>query len=588
VSIAQLFKVTLIGPASIKSQVIADLQALGCLMLLPTCDRGEHNQAPPSRQVHDALAFLLSCPDRRKQTHDAASFDPQKIQVAALEVQRKLHDLEDERDALTQRLRDLLPWGEFEPIAPEHLGGRKVWFYAIAHQQWEQFESLALAWKLIRRDGKARYVAVIGESDPPAAPFEPAVASDQGPAALRKRLDDVLQQIEDCRQERHSLSRWCDQFVRHLNEMEDLAARNEAGQQTLEASGLFGIQAWAPVTRQAELSDLAAGRNLAMQIQMPTDHDDPPTLMHNRRGFDAGEALVTFYMTPSYWTWDPSPVVLLSFAVFFAMILADAGYAALMGVLLVLLWGKLARSAGGRRMRALLSLLTGASVAYGIIVGSYFGVAPAEDSWLGRAALLNVNDADSMMALSIILGVVHLAFANVMNARRFGWRAQAIAPMGWAAMIAGGFLIPVGGAMTLPLIRTLGLVLLVVGALMVLLFSGAGQKPLARALSGLLAFTKVTAAFGDVLSYLRLFALGLASASLAVAFNDMASQLRDAVPGLGLLLMVLVLLLGHTLNLILSLSSAVIHGLRLNVIEFFNWGVPEEGRPFTAFAKKEP
>ena len=84
-----------------------------------------------------------------------------------------------------------------------------------------------------------------------------------------------------------------------------------------------------------------------------------------------------------------------------------------------------------------------------------------------------------------------------------------------------------------------------------------------------------------------LFALGLASASLAVAFNDMAGQVREAVPGAGLLLALTILLLGHGLNFILSLSSGVIHGLRLNVIEFFNWGLTEEGSLFRPFRRKE-
>ena len=93
--------------------------------------------------------------------------------------------------------------------------------------------------------------------------------------------------------------------------------------------------------------------------------------------------------------------------------------------------------------------------------------------------------------------------------------------------------------------------------------------------------------FGDVLSYLRLFALGLASASLAITFNQIASDVAAAAPGAGLLLQLLILLLGHGLNLALAVISGVVHGLRLNFIEFFTWGMEEEGRPFRPFHKKE-
>lgn len=89
------------------------------------------------------------------------------------------------------------------------------------------------------------------------------------------------------------------------------------------------------------------------------------------------------------------------------------------------------------------------------------------------------------------------------------------------------------------------------------------------------------------MSYLRLFALGLATASLAAAFNGMAADIREAVPGLGLLAAGLVLIIGHAMNFVLGLMSAVVHGLRLNVIEFFKWGLKEEGTLFRPLERKE-
>ena len=93
--------------------------------------------------------------------------------------------------------------------------------------------------------------------------------------------------------------------------------------------------------------------------------------------------------------------------------------------------------------------------------------------------------------------------------------------------------------------------------------------------------------FGDVLSYMRLFALGLAGASLSLTFNDLAGQLRDTTPGLGLLLAILLLIIGHTMNFGMCIMSAVIHGLRLNFMEFYKWGMPEEGEAFKKFSRKE-
>ena len=106
-----------------------------------------------------------------------------------------------------------------------------------------------------------------------------------------------------------------------------------------------------------------------------------------------------------------------------------------------------------------------------------------------------------------------------------------------------------------------------------------------RPVDGLMGLTNVSKAFGDALSYLRLFALGLASGQLAIIFNQLASDVSQ-VRGVGLLLGMLVFLLGHGLNLVLAIVGGVVHGLRLNCIEFFSWSLNEEGRPFQAFGKR--
>ncbi|MBO6929196.1 MAG: V-type ATP synthase subunit I, partial [Roseibium sp.] len=93
--------------------------------------------------------------------------------------------------------------------------------------------------------------------------------------------------------------------------------------------------------------------------------------------------------------------------------------------------------------------------------------------------------------------------------------------------------------------------------------------------------------FSDVLSYMRLFALGLAAASLAETINSLSGQLNQSVPGIGLLVAIFVLVVGHAINIGLGLIAGCVHGLRLNVIEFFNWGLKDEGKPFRPFRKEE-
>jgi V/A-type H+-transporting ATPase subunit I len=192
-----------------------------------------------------------------------------------------------------------------------------------------------------------------------------------------------------------------------------------------------------------------------------------------------------------------------------------------------------------------------------------------------------------MMALSVVIGASHVAYANVMNGMRYRQWQRALPSYGWATTILGGTAAWGGMQLDSEPLFDLGLIAMGIGLALVVAFSGYGEKPVMRVVKGLTALTAVSGAFGDVLSYLRLFALGLASASLAMAFNDMAADVRQAVPGIGVLFGILILLLGHALNFLLSVASGFIHGLRLNVIEFFKWGVQEEGNPYRPFARKE-
>jgi len=585
-SIVTLKHLILTGLTADKESTLADLQEMGCLQLVPLREEEPIPGAPLRPKSHEALKFLLSCPRQRHQVTIEQGFDPEQVEQEALRLAERIQDREDERDALIQTIRDLRPWGEFHFPPLEELGGRRLWFYALQHKQMAALEQSQLSWALASSDDKACYVLVLSVDEPQGMPVPRIQAGHFSPEHLRRRLEEVILEIEDLQDQRASLSRWGRLFSKHLGQLEDLEDRRNAGTITMDDDPLFALAAWVPAARAAEIEAYAARRGMACLIRDPLPDEEPPTLLENPRSTEPGESLVTFYMTPGYRTWDPSPVVLFSFAVFFAMIVADAGYGAVIALITLLLWKRLGASEGKQLFRRLLFLLSLTSISFGVLCGSYFGVAPDPGSLQGRIAIVDMQNTNAMMALSVVIGVIHVVLANAMNARRFGWHAAALAPVGWALAILGGFTLIAADLASLAPLEPIAIAMLAIGALLILFFSAVGKKPLPRLLSGLFAFTRVTTAFGDVLSYLRLFALGLASASLAGAFNEMAGQIRDSIAGAGLLLALLVLLIGHLLNFTLSLSSAVIHGMRLNLIEFFNWSLTEEGQTFRPFRKK--
>jgi V/A-type H+-transporting ATPase subunit I len=590
-SIVSLAKVTFYGHTDDRQQILSDLQKFGCLHLIPLTPEKEilHQGGGPSSRSREALRFLTSCPNQRRQVRDPLKFDANATERRALELLDKIQALEDEKDFLVGRIADLRPWGEFSFPPREALDNLRLWFYIVGHNDMQKVEATDLIWQVIFRDSRFCYVVLISESQPEGMPVERVRTGNKSLSLLEDRLEAVELELEDLQWERAGLTRWCTLFAGSIDRLEDEAGVIAAVQQTYAEDPIFALQAWAPQNTVARLQQYTSDKGLVFETADPQPEETPPTLMQNPQGLAGGQDLVSFYTTPKYWLWDPSMIVFFSFALFFAMIFADAGYSAVLGLIVAALWKKMGQSGAGRRFRILLATLVGAGVVYGVIVGSYFGVSPAAGSLPAKLKIVDMMNFSVMMQLSILLGVFHLVVANAVTAWHFRRSIRAAVPTAWIFVFLGAAALWQAGSHgdTLAFLQPYGIAAMVLGLAGVVLFSSPEGPLWKRLLKGLGGLTGLSNAFGDALSYLRLFALGLASASLAGTFNDMAWQVKEALPGIGILFALLIALLGHTLNFVLALSSGFIHGLRLNFIEFFRWSISEEGHPFNAFARKE-
>jgi V/A-type H+-transporting ATPase subunit I len=575
-SIAKLVRVGIVGSSARRAEALASLQALGLVHLdgLPEAMRDARRaRESAGERARQALRYVTGAPRIRAQVRDDPHFDVAAFVDQALDNQEARRVTQDARDAVARRIAIVAPWGEFTlPPSPEAIGGR-LWFYAGPAREAHRFERLGLPWTIVRREAGKAYVVVITPQEPIAAPFPRSHVGGHGLSELTTLRDTLDLRLDELEFAREAMTRRVGLLARDLAIAEDQGVLQAALELSASGEEVFVLSGWAPVSERAALFAWAADAGVAVLIGDPGPDEAPPTLLRPHEAVAAGADLTRLYQLPAARAWDPSGVVFFSFATFFALIVSDAGYGLVLLGLALLFWRALSRAPAARRLRGLWLTAAGLTIAWGCLVGSYFG-AGAPHPALARLQVFSMADYDTMMALSVGLGAAHVALANLAAAWANRLSRAGATPLGWAVLIGAGVLAWTGGDAIRPYAYGLG-----AGGLLLVAIGAGGP------LSALATLTKATSLFADILSYLRLFALGLAGASLAIAFNNLAADAAAGAGALGPLAGGAILLVGHSLNFALAVMGGVVHGLRLNMIEFFNWGLGAEGRPFEPFAR---
>lgn len=616
-AIVKLSKVTLYGCLSQRDEVLRGLQSIGCVHLVDLHGKSKPQQLEDKSRtdVHAAIKYLAACRDQRPTAPHDSGYDRDRIARRTLINKRAHDDLADEREKLLRAIAATAPWGDFQMPSPESLGGLNLWLYKFRHRDFEELRGSDFPWQIVSTSSRFTYVVLISKEQPVGVAGRLVKLDHRSRSELQRRLEEVDLTLERLDLERISLTRWLSRLTADLEAEDDDRRLAVAADHMISDGPIFALRGWAPDKTISAIESFARDYRLAYTIETPGPTDSPPTLLTNPQAVSGAEGAVTFYMTPSYSAWDPTWLMYVSFSLFFAMIMADAGYGIVLAVVLALMTQKVRANQAGRRMYGLLVAIVVMTIGYGVLIGSYFGAAPPVGGWLDslvwkRDGSSIMNDQSSMMLLAATIGVIHLAIANLISAWNRRGTSRALGHVGWAVGLGGGLVMAIAKLTSPPLVSWLaqrsgsdatelsallwqaGTAMLAGGLGMVFcfssdrpLFSAQPKDWLWRPLEGLMGLTNISKAFGDSLSYLRLFALGLASAQLAVTFNGLAAGAME-ISGVGILLGSLIFLVGHALNLALGVVGGVVHGLRLNCIEFFSWSLTDEGYPFRAFCKK--
>ncbi len=582
--ISRMRKYIFLGLAAEKERFLERLQQAGVVHLIQSAEPLEPNELVKELgRVREARRSLARLAPPSAEAGEAA--DPAQLVKRREEINQRHADLLGELNLLLKEQEQMAAWGDFDPADVEKLraGGLSVAFYRAPERV---LETLPLEGALVvrgqERSGETPFVVL--SRQPLALPLTSEKLPSLGLAELERRIAARREELAALHQEQERLAAQAAPLARLEAQLSDQAELKRAALNSgQEMEGrLFQVSCWAPLEEDELLRRIGPGFTLVHFAEEPSPEERVPVLMDNRPHCQPGEDLVKVYSNPNYSDFDPSGWVLYCFAVFFGMILGDAGYGACLLVLTLFLHRKLPKLGSlGLRMRRMMYLLSGSVIFFGVISASYFGMALNPHNPLTKLMLMDFGSKEGqnqIMLLSIIMGMVHISLSLAIKVKRQrDWPS-----LGWILVIWAGFFLVkarMGGAQEHPVV----LWVLLAGLALVFLFTSNSRNPLMRILGGLNGVLGIVQVFSDVLSYLRLFALGIATVYMAQTFNMLAQDISRGVPWLGYILAGLVLLVGHFVNLGLGVMGGVIHGLRLNFLEWYRWSFEGDGILFKPF-----
>lgn len=346
-----------------------------------------------------------------------------------------------------------------------------------------------------------------------------------------------------------------------------------------DESGVFVLQGWVPAAGCAGLAGAfdAAGLSVALHLEEPDSADNPPTKLENARWCNSIE---DFYgllgLVPGYREVDITPTFLPFMVIFTSMLIGDAGYGLLAVLALAALFRPLTNQGVSKKLLEFFIILFSGTVVYGVVTNTWFGERLPYGGFDGSTASGKVM----LQELCFLLGAVHLSIAQLWKGQRGPKTLAFLSEVGWTIFI--WFIYGLVRFLVLKVPLSFWVMpSLYVSCFLILFFTAPNPNPLKAIGAGLGALALNVASFlSDLISYIRLWAVGLASGILAHSFNEMAMQLP-------FLVMILVLVVGHLINLGLGLVAVFAHGVRLNLLEFSNHlGMEWSGRDYDPFRKR--
>ena len=533
-----------------------------------------------AEKVREAAGWLArqDFSDVRPIASDGAE-DPAAEVFALRDRQQELNGL---LDAARKEVQARRPWGKYDPAVLDELAARgyTVRWYGVPRKKFDAGWAAEVPLQVVSEDaGTVWFVTVSDDPDysfpvperprPAGTAAEAEAEITRLEAALKEvqgRLAGLKTAVPDMERKNAGLLADLDLYLA------------EKGTESAVEGYVSLLEGFAPTADDARLAAAFDQMDVLWYKADATLEDNPPIKLTGNKFTRMFAVLTDMYGRPRYDGFDPTPYLSVFFLLFFAFCMGDAGY----GLLLMLVGLALKKVKGFADMSPLVVTLGAGTTVIGLLFHTFFSMDMLQWSCIpdGVKRLMlpaKIAGYDGTMILSIIVGIVHLCLAMILKAyyatKNHGF-LNVLGVWGWTLLIVGGVIvggIALTGALDARATKWIVIVLGAVSAAGIFLLNDLHRNPLMNIGSGLWeTYNTVTGLLGDVLSYLRLYALGLAGSMLGFAFNSIGLKvLGDGGNWIAWIPFVAIVIVGHTLNLVMAALGAFVHPLRLNFLEFF-------------------
>ena len=609
--IEKMKMVYIVSSVSKKDEMLEGLRNLGLLHLAEKKAPSREATARFENLSRTASLLLEYAPDKKEKNKEEA---PVLSNHDFNEMYREVLDAIEKKDALDQTISAdraeidrIKEWGNFSPKELMALkdAGYDIHFYRMGKSEYKQAaENPDVKMVKLMSVDKQDTVAVVGTL--------PAEFSAQEFTLPEKSMSELENEIEESRKEISA----CEEVLKKAAlyessfQVQMLKAQNEenfsSAKETTESDDdLVWISGYIPEVDIPNFKEAAASNGWAWALDDVAEDDDqiPTKMRFNKVSKLISPVLDILGILPGYYEADISLWFFLFFALFFAMIIGDGGYGVLILLATIVLHVK---SKKGSTAVYLLYVLSIATIVWGAITGTWFGMEKAMDVPFLRALVIpnfanypelfgvtSQAQQNMIMKFSFSIGAIQMALGSLIAVKRklAAKDLSFMADLGWVVAIVAMYLLALYLVIGENVPFTMIIVLIAVGFFMVVLFGGMSpDKTFVQGLTAGLAnafttFLDTISCFGNVMSYIRLFAVGMAGLAISQSFNGLAAGFAE---GPLIIVAAVVVIIGHALNIVMCFLSVVVHGVRLNVMEFSGQaGLEWTGIPYEPFKENE-